>query len=354
MGVAVPDQGIGAWAPPAPAATGAAALALTPLHWAALAAGGLAMAVLVAAAPLAVYGLAIALFGLPHVLAELRFLDARYSPGIGRPLLRSLLVLLVGACALRLAGSYGWLSRDLAIPGELLLVAATAFPLRRHLGSHRWLGWLVTAGFAAAAAAAPFHTLLVLAVAHNLTPIAFVGHALRDRPGQAAPAAAAALVLFGVIPVAIVLGLGGALTAALGIAVGPDAAVIPSGPLGKHLGTVVPPEITDPRLTFNLFAAAVYLQCVHYAAVIHFMPRLLPTRQPPTTLAGWPRHRWMQIALASVGLATGIAFAADFGEARKLYATIAAFHAWIEVPILLLMVAGCLAPSALRPNPANR
>jgi hypothetical protein len=346
------EQAILPWAGPATAAGGVpirSTVGLSPPLWLALTLACAGMAVVVTAAPLAVYGLAIALFGLPHVLAELRFLDLRYADGVGRRVLRPLLLLLAGACAMRLAGSYGWLPRDVAIPGELLLVSATALPLMARLGTRRWTALLVTGGFAAAAATAPFHTLLVLAVAHNLTPVAFVGHALLERRERVLPAAAAALLIFGAIPLAIALGLGSALLTAIGVTIDPDAMVISSGPLGRHLGTVVPPEITDPRLTLNLFAAAVYLQCIHYGAVIHLMPRLLPDGPRQPTLVGWPRRPWMGVALAVAGMATGAAFFVDFGEARRLYSTVAAFHAWIEVPILLLMLAG-----RVRPSPSSR
>lgn len=316
-----------------------ATLGLGPAHWLAAVAACAGMALVVGALPLAVYGLALALFGLPHVLAELRFIDLRYSIRVGS-LLRPLLLLLAGACAMRLAGSYGWLPREIAIPGELLLMAATVLLLQRRLGVRRWAAWMVGVAFAAAAAVVPFHTLLVLAAAHNLTPIGFIGHVLVERRERLAAPAVAALLIFGVIPAAIASGLVGALMAWTGLSFDPDTMLIPSGALGKHLGTAVPREITDPTLTFNLFAAAVYLQCVHYAAVIHVMPRLL--QQPARPLLAWPRHAAMRLALIAVGLATGLAFALDFSEARRVYATIAAFHAWTEVPILLLVLSGCL------------
>ena len=77
----------------------------------------------------------------------------------------------------------------------------------------------------------------------------------------------------------------------------------------------------------------VFAQCMHYAAVLHVLPRLVgapPSGSPPS---GAPSFVLATVVLTLVLLAL---FAYDFKEGRSWYGLAAAVHAWVELPILLL------------------
>ena len=61
----------------------------------------LAAAFAAVAAPLWTYAVSLALFGLPHVLVELRYVDRAFAPGLGRRMVRAVLV---GLGAIAFAG----------------------------------------------------------------------------------------------------------------------------------------------------------------------------------------------------------------------------------------------------------
>ena len=96
----------------------------------------------------------------------------------------------------------------------------------------------------------------------------------------------------------------------------------------------------DARLQSAILTAAALAQCLHYYAVIRWLPTLLPAR-PGACL---PR-RWVYvIVLAS--LALSVLFVLDYQNARWLYGAAAGVHAWLEWPLLVLIVSGWRAPSS--------
>jgi hypothetical protein len=64
----------------------------------------------------------------------------------------------------------------------------------------------------------------------------------------------------------------------------------------------------------------------------------------------WPRFKFLVSAIAALGLLTALSFVVDFRGTRAAYGLIAAVHAWIEIPILLL----ALAPNPTSPTAAPR
>jgi hypothetical protein len=90
----------------------------------------------------------------------------------------------------------------------------------------------------------------------------------------------------------------------------------------------------------DLFAAAAFLQCLHYLVVIGWLPRLGAGDEPAAPKLRWPEPRaFAGLVVASTAL-LAIGFLADFTGARAAYGVVASVHAWIEVPILLLAAAG--------------
>ena len=266
-----------------------------------------------------------------HVLAELRFVARRFGPRLASDLQRALVGLVVLVAVERLARRLDILPSFHADVIELLvgvaLVVVVVPTLARAGRVHVAFGVAVGLALAMGIAIAPVHALVVLAVVHNLTPVGFIADATRGPARRRALAIAA--VVFGVVPLVIASGLPFVALHRLGVAA-PEAAVLPAGPLAAHLRAYLPVELLDAPWAMHAFAACVFLQCAHYLAVIDVLPRTLPAA-PGTT-----RSRVVPLVVGALAVATFIAFVVDFADARSSYGVIAAVHAWIEVPLLLL------------------
>lgn len=296
--------------------------------------------------PLATYTLTLALFGLAHVLAELRYVDRRFGGRLGTRLGRSMLGVLVGVMAVRGARALGLLG---ALPGVLLelglglgLVLLVMPALRRRGPVTSAAGLLVAGLLAVSILVAPAAALLALAVLHNFTPVGFVLEA------RAGPSRRRALrwcaAVFVAVPVLIATGGPWAIAHATGLSA-PEASPLGYGPLHEAMHAYLPVALLDPALALHLFAACVFLQGAHYVTVLLVLPHQLPP-----TAAGrlpWPSARWWPWVLGAALLAV-VPFAFDFVAARRGYGIVAAVHAWVEIPILLLAFAG-LQPRRHKP-----
>lgn len=308
----------------------------------------LAGIVLVAAAfvaavalPLATYTTALALFGFAHVVSELRYVDHRFGARLGGRLFGELAALLATAAAMRLAGIAGWLPPGLAVGIEIALGALLVAVTAARLQCRRWLGALVAAGLAIAAAGAPFETLLTLAIAHNLTPLAFLAEALRGAARRRALAVGAAGFIG--LPLLIATGLPFAWLACAGL-VAPEASLFEAGDLGRNIGAYVPASALYSDWALHVFSASVFAQCLHYVAVIGVLPRLIGDSDRP--LLAWPgaARFWRCVLVGATAMAVG--FALDYGVQRHIYALVALVHAWLEVPLIVMVLGGGLAAQA--------
>lgn len=289
------------------------------------------------ALPLATYTTALALFGFAHVMSELRYVDLRFSRRLGG--LASWLGLPLGVAILcRVASGEGWLTAQAAIGIELCAVAAMAAAIVPRMRRRRWAGAAAAAAIGGAAVLAPLEAFVLLAVAHNLTPLGLVAEALR---GPARRRMLAALSLpFLIVPVVIATGLPYAFLAMAG-ATEPEATIFAAGPLDLNLIAYVPRSLHDSPWAVHLFSAAVFAQCMHYAVVIGLLPRLIASEDARReTVLPWPATRRFWGIVAVSGAALVVAFATDFGTSRQLYGLLALVHAWIEVPMLLLALDG--------------
>jgi hypothetical protein len=284
------------------------------------------------ALPLATYTTALAMFGLAHVASELRYVDHRFGGRLRGGLLRWLAAGLAGAVAVRIAGMVGWLPDPAAIVLELALVAAmtgvTVVGMRRH----RVIAAIIAAALFCCAIMAPVSTFLFLAVAHNLTPLAFLADALAGAERRRALAMMA--IPFVVLPLVIATGLPLMLLAHAGL-VAPDATMFSGGTLTDNLGVYIPRDYLDAPWAVNAFSAAVFAQCMHYAVVIFVLPRLIDGGAAPQTVVAWPKAGRFVGYLAALALVLALGFSIDYGVARRLYALAALVHGWIEIPILV-------------------
>lgn len=315
----------------------AAAMILPRPAVAAVVIGGSALAAL--ALPLWTYSTGLAVLGTAHVATELRFVEARFATRMGPRLFWAMASLLLCVATIRLLKLLELWGGTPAVRLELGLVAALGalvLPALARAGRGPALaGLALIAALTAGVALWPGQTLLLLAVLHNWTPVGFLADGLpaRERPAGRM----LGLLAFVLVPLVLASGLPGQAMAALG-AGWPELRWLPTGPLSRHLGAYLPEAWHAAPWALPLFSAVVFTQCMHYATVIGVLPRLAPggPRAPAVFgLSRVPRALFVGgvLALTLIGL---WGYADDFSDTRRWYGLIAAVHAWIEVPVLML------------------
>jgi hypothetical protein len=188
---------------------------------------------------------------------------------------------------------------------------------------------------------------MTMALLHNLTPLGFFLEALPRTEARTVVLRLA--VPFLVLPLVIASGVPREAFAAL-FETNATWAPLAAGSLARHYAAFLPPEIIASPYALDAFAGAVFAQCMHYLAVIVVLPRMAMARGlTGATLVPWPK------GLALLGVIGGLCallflyFMVDYAQARAVYGTFAAIHAWIEVPVLLLALGGALSVAEARP-----
>ncbi|MFN3890209.1 MAG: hypothetical protein ACK4MV_07410 [Beijerinckiaceae bacterium] len=281
------------------------------------------LAALCVCLPLATWAVAIALFGLPHVLMEMRYVAHRFGVRLrslawllGPPLL--LAIAARAATALQLISPERSGAVELVSGASLALVAVCAMKRRRATGA------LLAAAIVAGAYVSAPATLLILALLHNFTPVALLADAAPT--GRKAATAFRAAAIFLLPPLVLLTGLPFALLDTAGWTA-PHWSPLPAGQLDTAIAAYVPPIFAQRSWALDAFSAAVMAQCLHYYATI----RVLPAMTPPH-----PRDRFAVIAFAFTSAILTGAFVMDYATAKTVYGIAALAHAWIEIPVLLL------------------
>lgn len=318
-----------------------------------------ATALVVSAAPLVVYATTLALLGFAHVVVELRYVRDRFAGRIERRLVVAWLVLLGLIVAsrvtalMRVALPFDRGVAELALLAALLLVTAFGAPHGRRLAA---LALSAPLG-AALLMAPPAAALALLAFAHNLTPLGFLAERLRERAAR--PALLVAGIAFLVVPLLLLAGAGDLVLERLALPRS-DGAFLAIGEVDDHFTAFLPPAWLAEEFAPRLFTAAVYLQCAHYFAVLHVLPRLLgdgvgaAAGSAPELALAAPALPWRRRAIVGAALLAGAAllflFHRSFPDGRRIYGVAAALHAYLEWPLLLAVVIGAApfraAPSA--------
>ncbi|CAJ0796318.1 hypothetical protein LMG19083_02849 [Ralstonia psammae] len=283
-------------------------------------------------APGPLYVCALAVFGLPHVIWELGFLRSRYFARWPVGWWGVLMLVLLAHAALRALAWLGKVSMEAQQVLDLLALAALMLAVA---AAPKGAGWpvrlvaLLASGsvWAALEWGRIGDVLLVLALLHNFTPMAFAWDMARDDQHYRPQAQVAGLVFM--LPLAVVaLGAVGGWPASLtGLGLGWLDGQVP-GLSGTAGGT----------LRAALLSAAVLAQCLHYYYVLKVLPRAEEQRTGRAPVPYWLRACTV---LLTAGLA--IYFVQRFGDARQLYGVAAGFHAWLEWPLLMFIL--CSRPS---------
>ena len=273
--------------------------------------------------PVALYLIALAVFGLPHVLWEMAWVRRVWASSLPRATWICLLLALGLQAFARIALWRGRIDAPTAAACDAatlaLAILATLLLLRRVRPGRRFL--LVTLGVLIplallVVADTPYvlSLLVLLAIAHNFTPVGLMprGARIGRWPARTVMIAlfAAPLLLFALL---------------WGVSV----------PLAEF-GPLRPAELgwaqkLSPRLAAALLPALVWAQCLHYLSVMYLMPRAIGS--------AWQGLPLRPLALLVCGLLLAY-FIADFSAARGLYAVAAGVHAWLEWPLILLALSG--------------
>ncbi|WP_431678587.1 hypothetical protein [Kitasatospora sp. KL5] len=290
------------------------------------------MLALRAPATLAVLGLAT--FGILHNVLELRYVAGRFEQVLAGPFLRLLLVLITGivVCRLLPPGAFSRTAEILLAYG--LLAAACLHALRGRLLPLA-AALLVLGAAAAASLAFPAYHFVVLAHLHNLVPLVFLWEWSRALPRGRGLFLA---VQCGWVLAVPALLLAGALDGVLAPA---------AGGVARLEAAYTPPAWLHTAAGLRFVAVFAFLQTMHYVVWVWFLPRYAPDasaafeRRVPVLRGG---RAWALGAAAGAALA--VLFATDWAQGKALYAAVASYHAYLEFPVLLLLVSG-LAPAVL-------
>jgi hypothetical protein len=289
-------------------------------------------------APLAAYTMALAFFGLPHVLSELRYVDRRFGRRLSLSYLAPIAALLAVIVAARACVVFGAAPAEIGAPVELGAGAMLALVCARGGSTQKAVALSVAGAIGGATMIAPFTTSVAVAILHNFTPLGFLW--------QIAPRAARPRVMaaagFGLLLLPLLAAMGGAHLALNALGASPSVLdPLGAGPLAEHLGVYVPRPFLDGPRAVDFFTGSVIAQGAHYLAVIAILPFLLRRLDPGAAgLVAWPRGvLFALLCVAAAALAVG-PFFADFARARAYYGLFAAAHAWIEVPVLILALTG--------------
>lgn len=297
--------------------------------------------------PLATYSVALAVFGLPHVLSELRYVDQRFGRRLDRRLLVPVLVVLPVIVATRAGVVFHLVPPNVGLPlelggGALLALLACRGGSARRTG----LALLVAAAMGGATALAPYPTAITVSILHNLTPLVFLWQVAA--PAWRGRVMGWASGVFLGLPLLVATGWPReALQGALGL--GADLDPLGAGPLINTMFVYVPPGFLDARQAIDLFTASVVAQGAHYLAVILVLPVLL--RRLDTGARGlvpWPPAGIFAVLCGAAALFSLVRFLGGFAEARALYGIAASLHVWIEIPLMIVALTGGTQGCSLR------
>jgi hypothetical protein len=265
------------------------------------------------AAPLWLLALGPVLLGVPHLVADVRYLVVR--PGLHRRVVPATLA----AVALVAVGLGAPAVVGLAAMVPAVLAARASAP-KKAAALATWLA------LSAAAWRDEFLFLLVFLHAHNVVALVLWWR-MRPRDGRAGWTVA--LVLAGAA--ALALGLGDGVIRALGGFSAPAS--------GADFGTLVTQMAPDvpPAVGLHLVLAFAFLQSVHYALWLRLIPEDARERPAPRPFAAsWQALRKeLGLPLLAVAALVGLAIAAwgalDLPGARMGYLQLAAFHGYLEL-----------------------
>jgi hypothetical protein len=288
-----------------------------------------------------VFGLLV--FGVAHLGFEVRYITGRYRPMLQGRVLVGVSVALLAIVAGRLVANGAWWTRTEIV----ILAGALVWVLLVHVHDARRRGIGLAAVAVAATIALWFTPAWFVAQAwlHNVIPVVFLwqwSSVLADHRGRQL-FRGVTIGWVAVVPLAILAGAFDPLLRAGTATAGQIAQA------GGVTATVVPPAWQGDLWAARLLAAFAFLQLLHYTVWLWHFPRAdrAATRTFEETAVGHALRSWRLPALM-LGVSAVLALVAwfDYRSGRGMYTSMAAFHAYLEYPVLLALAIG--APSVRR------
>lgn len=283
--------------------------------------GVLTALVLALAAPAHTYAIAPLVLGVPHVLADVRYLVVK--PGLHR---RAWLAVLAGIPLVVSATTW---QPAVGLSASVVVALLARGPLARRLAVAS-----VAAVVVASAAVWPRDAALAMVHLHNVVGAVFLLVVFTRRRWLEAVPVLAFLLVAG----ALVLGV---FDDAL---LRPFALRAPEGadPVATTVAVIAP--LADPLLGLRVVALFVFAQGVHYVAWLRLVPELARGRRGLRSFSSSARAivadlgPWVLGASALACLVLGaVVFTRSLGDARSVYLTMAAFHGPLELAVLALV-----------------
>jgi hypothetical protein len=306
---------------------------VAPSLWLAVAAfGALALGLRL---PVATVVLGLVAFGVLHNVLELRYVTGRFDAILAGPFLWLLGALITGVVVCRLL-PVSAVTRGVEIGLSYVLLGVAC--VRSLVRWWRVLALGVLGVAAATSLVFPAYHFVVLTHLHNVVPLFFLWEWSRSLPPRARR------IFRGVnlgwvlgVPALLLSGVFDALLRASPAAFGGLGGVAAFEP-GRLVPTYAPPALAaDMGLRF--LAVFAFMQTMHYVVWVGVLPRYAPeaaarfdARVP--MLRG--RRAWL--LGGALALFLGVVFVLDYAQGRTLYAAGAAYHAYLEFPVLLALV----------------
>jgi hypothetical protein len=277
------------------------------------------------------------LFGILHNFLELRYVAGRFSGLFGSRFIELLLVLITGIVVCRLlVGLVGRPAQLAEVALAYAVLAAGAW-----YGLHGWRragAWAVLAPAAIVSLVWPAYHFVVLSHLHNLVPLFFLWEwagRLRSVSGRRLFRVVQVLWIV-VVPLLI---LSGTLDAWLAADTGAVRSLVGDGQ--AVLAASVPPGEAATQVGLRFLTVFAFMQTMHYVVWVGFLPRYAPD----AGLALEARVPWLTGARvwAAGFLAASlfaVLFVTDFAQGKAVYAALASYHAYLEFPVLLALLAG--------------
>jgi hypothetical protein len=294
-----------------------------------------------------VVALAVALRAPLHNVLELRYVTGRFAAVLSGRFLWLMLALISGIVVCRLAALFvGEPARIAEILVGYTVLAVGCFYKPRDSRESRRVQVVAAVVLPLALAASlrwPAYHFVVLAHLHNVVPLVFLWEWARRLPSVPARrwfrAAQVGWVL--VVPALILTGvtdplIGGVTSRVAAFAGNPT----------PILAASAPPAAVATTMGVRLLVVFAFLQSMHYFVWVYFLPRHAP--DAAAAFAGrvpWLRGRRAWALGVGFGVLLAVLLVVDYTTGRALYASVASYHAYLEFPVLLVLLLGVPAGS---------